>query len=226
VNITADELIAKIIAAYGGEENLRRHRSMVMTTEMDFEHQGIKGMATISARAPNAEATYIDLTALGKKLGTIDEYFDGTEGGEVTSFSPGEAKAGKSLEDARINSDFYDVLNWKKLFKSIEVKRRSKVAGEDVYVLVKTPGKGSPVTDYISAKSYFLLRRDTIQTSNTSEISIPITETYSDYRMVEGWMIPFKVNTNIPTIGDIVSTVKTVKFDVDIPDAVFHVPDK
>jgi CubicO group peptidase (beta-lactamase class C family) len=226
VTMSVDELITKIIAAEGGEQNLRKHKSRLITAEIDFEHQGIKGLATTSARAPNALATHIQMMALGKKIGTIDEYFDGTEGAEVASFSPGEEKAGKSLEDARINSDFYGVLNWKKLFKTIEIKRMSKVNDEDVYVVVKTPEKGNPVTDYISAKSFLLLRRDTIQTSNTSNISLPITEYYSDYRLVEGLMIPFKSTTNIPSIGDVTSIIKTVKFDVDIPDAVFHVPDK
>lgn len=225
-SITVDELITKMIAASGGEENLRKHKSKLITAEMDFEHQGIEGVATMSARAPNAQATHIELTALGKKIGTIDEYYDGTEGGDVTSFSPGETKAGKSLDDARIAADFYDVLNWKKLFKSIEIKRMSKIGEEDVFVVVKTPEKGNTVTDYISAKSYLLLRRDTIQTSNTSEISLPVTESYSDFRVVEGLMIPFKMTTNIPTIGDVVTIVKTVKLDVDIPDTVFHVPDR
>src|ERR1044071_1744457 len=226
VAMSVDELITKIIAAEGGEQNIRKHKSKLITAEIDFEHQGIKGLATTSARAPNALATHIEMLALGKNIGTIDEYFDGTEGAEVASFSPGEEKAGKSLEDARINSDFYVVLNWKKLFKTIEIKRMSKVNDEDVYVVVKTPEKGNPVTDYISAKSFLLLRRDTIQTINTSQISLPITEYYSDYRLVDGLMIPFKSTTNIPSIGDITSIIKTVKFDVDIPDAVFHVPDK
>ncbi len=226
VAMTVDELMTKVIAAEGGEQNLRQHKSRLITAELDFEHQGIKGLATTSARAPNALATHIEMVALGKKIGTIDEYFDGTEGAEVASFAPGEEKAGKSLEDARINSDFYGVLNWKKLFKTIEIKRMSKVNDEDVYVVVKTPEKGNPVTDYISTKSYLLLRRDTIQTSNTSQMSVPITEYYSDYRLVEGVMIPFKSTTNIPTIGDITTVIKTVKFDVDIPDAVFHVPEK
>jgi hypothetical protein len=225
VSMTVDELITKMIAASGGEENLRKHKSSIITAEMDFEHQGIKGMATISARAPNALATHIDLMALGKKIGTFDEFFDGKEGAEVSSFSPGEVKAGTSLEDARIASDFYEVLNWKKLFKTIEIKRMSKINDEDVFVVVKTPEKGNPVTDYVSAKTFLLLRRDTIQTSNTSQISLPVTETYSDYRMVEGEMIPFKMTTNIPSIGNIVTVVKTVKFNIDIPDAVFHVPD-
>ena len=224
VSLTVDELLAKMIAAEGGEANLRQHKSRLITAEVDFEHQGLKALATVSARAPNALATHIEMMALGKKVGTIDEYFDGTEGGEASSFSPREAKAGKSLEDARISSDFYGVLNWKKLFKTIEIKRMSKIKDEDVFVVVKTPEKGNSVTDYISAKSYLLLRRDSLQTSNTSQITLPVTEEFSDYRMVEGLMIPFKTTTNIPTIGDIVMVVKTVKFDVDIPDAIFHAP--
>lgn len=226
VGLSVDELLAKMIAALGGEANLRRHKTRVVTAEMDFEHQGLKGQAMVSARAPNAMATHIDVMALGKTIGTLYEYFDGTAGGEVSSFAPSETKAGKSLEDARINSDFYGPLNWKKLFKSIEIKRMSKIGDEDVYVVVKTPEKGNPVTDYISAKSYLLLRRESLQTSNTSQISLPVKEEYSDYRLIEGSMIPFKTITSIPSIGDIITTVKTVKFDVAIPEAAFRAPDK
>ena len=56
------------------------------------------------------------------------------------------------------------------------------------------------VTDYISAKSFLLLRRDTLETSGTSGITLPVKEIYSDYRMIEGRMIPFKSVTTIPTI--------------------------
>jgi hypothetical protein len=169
---------------------------------------------------------HIDLLALGKKVGWIDEYFDGTEGVEVSSFAPPERIVGKTLEDVRVNADFYGVLNWKKLFKTIEIKRMSKVGDEDVYVVVKTPEKGNPVTDYVSAKTFLLLRRDTLKTANTSNITLPVTEYYSDYRLTDGLMYPYKATTNIPTIGDIVSTIKSVKFDVDIPDTVFRAPEK
>ena len=222
--LTVDELLAKMAEALGGEANIRKHKTRVVTAEMDFEHQGLKGLATISARAPNAMTTHIDVMALGKKVGTIDDYFDGKEGGEVSSFSPSETKAGKSLEDARISSDFYGPLNWKNLFKRIEIKRMSKIGDEDVYVILKTPEKGNPVTDYISARSYLLLRRESLQTSNTSQITLPVKEEYSDYRLVEGLMIPFKTTTSIPSIGDIITVVKTVQFDVPIPDTIFRAP--
>jgi hypothetical protein len=223
-SITIDELMAKVIAAHGGEESIRKHKSSVMTIDMNFEHQGMTGTSTISAKAQNALTTVIDLMALGKKVGTMYEYFDGTEGGEASTFAPSEVKAGKSLEGARIASDFYEPLNWKKHFKSVEIKKMSKVGDEDVYVVVQTPEKGNPITDYYSAKSFLLLRRDTIQTSNTSQLSLSITETYSDYRLVDGVMIPFKTVTNILTIGEIISTIKTIKFDVNIPDTTFKKP--
>ncbi|HEY0378065.1 MAG TPA: serine hydrolase domain-containing protein [Pyrinomonadaceae bacterium] len=224
--ITVDELIAKMVAAYGGEETIRKHKSRLVTAEMVFEHQGVTGMATISERAPNSQATHVDLMALGKKIGWFDEYFDGAQGGEVSSFGPSEQKAGKSLEDARVVADFYGVLDWKTLFKTIEIKRTAQVGDEDAYVVVKTPEKSNPVTDYISTKSFLLLRRDTLQTSNTTQITLPVTEYYGDYRLTDGLMIPYKTTTNIPTIGDIVTTVKTVKVDVDIPDTAFRAPEK
>ncbi|HWT00252.1 MAG TPA: serine hydrolase domain-containing protein [Pyrinomonadaceae bacterium] len=224
--ITVDELLAKMVAAAGGEENLRKHKSRVITAEMVFEHQGLTGEAVMNERAPASQATHVDLMALGKKIGWFDEYFDGAQGGEVSSFGPPEQKAGKSLEDARINADFYGVLNWKTLFKTIEIKRTTKVGDEEVYVVVKTPEKGNPVTDYVSTKSFLLLRRDTLQTSNTTQITLPVTEYYADYRLTDGLMIPHKTTTTIPTIGDIVSTIKTVKVDVDIPDTTFRAPEK
>lgn len=224
--ITVDELIAKMVAAGGGEENIRRHKSRVVTGEMVFEHQGLTGTLTASERAPGSSATHIDIMALGKKIGWIDEYFDGAQGAELSSFSQPEQKAGKSLEDARISSDFYGVLNWKKLFKTIEVKRTSKVGDEEVYVVVKTPENGNTVTDYVSTKTFLVLRRDSLETSNTSQITLPVTEYFSDYRLTDGMMVPYKTVTNIPTIGDIITTVKTVKFDIDIPDTVFRAPEK
>ena len=226
VSMPVDELIAKVIAAQGGEENWRKHKSSVMTADLTLEHQGLTGTAIISAKAPNYAASDIRLLAFGKQIGTIYDYFDGTQGGEVTSFAPPETRNGKSLEDVRIAADFYDVLNWKKLFKSIVIKKMSKVGDEDAYVVVKTPEKGNAVTDYISAKSFLLLRRDTLETSDTNDIALPVTETYSDYHLVEGVMIPFKTVTTIPTIGDIVANIKSVKFDVDIPDSVFRAPAK
>jgi hypothetical protein len=220
--ISVDELMSRVITAAGGEANLRKHASMVTTATVDFENQGVTGEATISAKAPNLLATDLTLMALGKKIGSMREYFDGARGAQEVSFAPAQIKTGKSLEAARIEADFYALLNWKKLFKDVSVKRMSNVDAEEVYVVVKTPEQGSPITDYISAKSFLLLKRETIDSLSTSMVEQPATATYSDYRMVDGRMIPFRIAHNTETLGDVVVRVKDVKFDVSLPDSVFR----
>lgn len=121
-----------MIAAYGGEENLRKHKSSVTTLEIDLENQGVQAKGVVNARAPNLTASDMTFTALGKKIGSLVTYFDGANGGEVMSFAPTETYSGKRLEDIRTGSDFYEVLNWKNNYKTITVKRMGKVGTEDV----------------------------------------------------------------------------------------------
>jgi hypothetical protein len=49
--ISTDELIAKMVEALGGEENLRKHKSSVTEVEIDLESQGVLAKGLISARA-------------------------------------------------------------------------------------------------------------------------------------------------------------------------------
>jgi len=153
-------------------------------------------------------------------------YFDGNAGGEVMSFAPEEIYSGKRLEDIKIGADFYDVLDWKKNYPTIAVKRIAKVGNEDAYVVEKRSEKGSPVTDYVSTKTFLLLKRESVIHSDTTGVDIPQSEIFSDYRQVDGVMVPFKsVSSNIAN-GDIVTRVKDIKFDVDIPDSAFTKPAK
>lgn len=222
--INADELLSKMIAAYGGEENIRKHKSSVSNVELDLENQGVQAKGLISAKAPNLTASDLTFTALGKKLGTIVSYFDGNGGGEVISFAPEETYTGKRLEDIKAGSDFYDVADWKHNYKTISVKRMGKVGDEDVYIIEKRSEKGTPVTDYVSTKSFLVLRRDSFVVSDTAGIELPQTQMFSDYRKVDGVMIPFKTVASNVANGDIVVHVIDIKFDVDIPDSVFRKP--
>ncbi|HMF57131.1 MAG TPA: serine hydrolase domain-containing protein, partial [Pyrinomonadaceae bacterium] len=95
--ITVEELMTKAIAAIGGEASLRKHSSSVTTFDIDYENQGVTGEGVTSARAPGSYATEITLMALGKKIGRIFEYFDGTGGGSQATFIPARDYAGRQL---------------------------------------------------------------------------------------------------------------------------------
>jgi hypothetical protein len=96
----------------------------------------------------------------------------------------------------------------------------TKENGEDAYVVVLTPEKGDPVTDYVSAKTFLLLRQDTFETDGP--VTLPVTERFSDYRSVEGVMIPFTRVSNTTTMGDVVVKIKEVKFDAPVSGDAFR----
>jgi CubicO group peptidase (beta-lactamase class C family) len=220
-DISVDELHARVVKAAGGEANIRRHTSIVTQVDVDLVHQGVQGRGTVYAKAPGMAADDTTLVALGKTLGTLHSYFDGAAGGRQTSFTPDETFAGKQLEDARLGADFYEVLRWNELYKSVAIKGKQKVGDRECYVVVKTPEKGDPVTDYYSTDSFLLVRRDTVEWSETVNMGFPVTSVFSDYRMADGLVLPYTTVTTTLADGDVVTKVRAVRMDVPVSDAVF-----
>jgi CubicO group peptidase (beta-lactamase class C family) len=218
--MSVDELMAKVIVAAGGEAALRKHKTMRAVADVNLVHQGVSGEGLIFAEAPNRFAQEVTLTALGKNIGSFREFFDGAEGGAEGSFIPFDPKTGKELEEARVAADFYAPLDWKSRFKTAEIKKMAKVGDEDAYVVVLTPEKGSPVTNYFSSTTFLLLKQDSITTSDT--ISMPVTEKYSDYRDVDGVKVAFTRVSTSPSMGDTVLKLREIKFDVSVPEEAFH----
>ncbi|MEW6207760.1 MAG: serine hydrolase [Acidobacteriota bacterium] len=222
VSITAEELMAKVILAAGGETSLRKRQSAVATGTVELENQGLTAEWIHYVKAPNMFSSVTRLMALGKKIGVMREYFDGAAGGTETDFSPASPYRGKLLDDARLAATFHQELEWKTLFKSVVAKEVSKVGDEEVYVVVKTPEKGNPVTDYISTKTFLLIKRDRTVSSPAGDGAAVVGETYSDYRSVEGIMIPFRIVSQNPGLGSVITRVKEIKFNVVVPDSEFR----
>lgn len=219
--ITVDELMAKSLEAAGGEANWRKITSRVSVIEMDLVNQGVKGTAVSYAKYPNKSATETTMTALGKTIAKGYEFFDGNNGEEIYTFAPVEKYAGKKLEDVRLNSDMLSLLNWKTNYKTVEVKGIEKVGDEECYVVEFTPEKGTKVTELYSTKTFLLMKRRGIVASSTSAQTIPYTITFSDYREVDGIKLPFKTVNVSPSMGDIITVVKSVKHNVPVDDKMF-----
>jgi CubicO group peptidase (beta-lactamase class C family) len=219
--ITIDELMAKTITALGGDAAIRKINSRQMKFELDFEQQGVKSSGASYTKAPNLSATDSTITALGKPIATSFEYFDGTSGGDWTSFSPAETFTGQRLEDVKYENDFYGLANWKSGLKSSEVTGMEKIGDEEVYVVRLQPEKASEVTYYISTKTFLPLKKKSLIVSSTSSQKFPLVSTMSDYRAVDGVMMPFKTVIVSPSMGNVVMYVKEVKNNVTIDDKMF-----
>jgi CubicO group peptidase (beta-lactamase class C family) len=226
VTITVDELMAKTIDALGGEANWRKLNSRVTKFDIDFENQGVKGMGTTFEKAPNMTKTEVSLTALGKPIAEIREYFDGAAGGDWASFSPPGIYTGQRLEDVKYGSDFYGLVNWKTGLKKAEIRGTEKVGNEDAYIVRIQPEKASEVTYFISTKTFLPLKKTSIIVSSTSAQKTPVSEHFSDYRTIDGIMIPFKTTSMNPDMGAIVAYIKEVKHNITVDNAVFKPKDK
>lgn len=221
VNITVDELMQKTIEAAGGEANWRKLSTRVSTFSIDVENQGVQGFGTSYSKAPNKSATETTITALGKTIATGFDYFDGTGGEEVYSFSPADKYTGKRLEDVRLAADFYAGLDWKSKYKKVEIVSLGKVGDEESYVVSFEPEKGSKFSEYYSTKTFLLLKREGSIPLSTSSVTVPYSITFSDYRDVDGIKIAFKTTNYTATNGSIVTVLKDVKHNVPIAESVF-----
>lgn len=218
---TADELMAKVIEATGGEANWRKITSRVTVADIDAIHQGVKGTVTSYAKSPNKSASETILTAVGKTIAKGWDFFDGTNGEESFTFAPAEKYSGKRLADAKLNADFYALLNWKTNYKTVEVKGIEKVGDEECFVVELTPEKGTKITQLYSTKTFLLLKQRGVNVSSTSEQSLPYTIVFSDYREIDGIKLPFKMVNSNPSMGDIVTVFKSIKHNVPIDDKLF-----
>ncbi len=163
----------------------------------------------------------LSFKAIGKEIAKSWEYFDGTSGEEATTFSPVEKLAGKRLEDTRLAADIHGMLDWKSKYKAITVKRIAKVGDEEAYAVEFEPEKGTKFTEYYSTKTFLMLKREGVVPSSTSSQSLPYTIVFSDYRNVDGVMIPFKQVNNTSSNGDIVTIFTSIKHNVPIEDKIF-----
>lgn len=221
IAMTVDELYAKVLAAAGGEANWKKLTSRVTTATLDLEQQGVKGTATIWAKAPNKTATEMKMTAIGKEIATGYEFFDGSNGEEVYSFAPADKYTGKRLEDMKLSADFYSMLDWKSKYKAINITRIAKVGNEEAYAVEFQPEKGTKFTEYYSTKTFLMLKRDGVVPSSTSSMEVPYSIRFEDYREVDGVKLPFRQINNTAGNGDVVTIVTSVKHNVAIDDKVF-----
>ncbi len=219
--ITLDELYTKVLTASGGETNWRKITSRVTKSVSDLEQQGVMTESTSWNKGPNKSATDTTFKAIGKEIGKSWEFFDGTNGEEATSFAPVEKLAGKKLEDARLAADIYGMLDWKSKYKAVMVKRIAKVGDEDAYAVEFEPEKGTKFTEYYSTKTFLMVKREGVIPSSTSSQQLPYSTLYSDYRAVDGVMIPFKQVSNTSSNGDVVTIFTSIKHNVPIEDKIF-----
>jgi predicted Zn-dependent peptidase len=211
-DIDGATLLDRVIKANGDEKlGTMKDRTMEAKIRIPMGPNTMEGTLTQISALPNKLYEKMAL-----QMGTQEKWCDGKSIGEAagpnTHNVEGEELV-KALEDAQFN----DMYRAKELGFTPTAKSIKKVDGIKVYVL-ELAKKNSTQTLYVDASTYLVMGEDKVEKSPRGEMTIEIR--YSNYKDVDGIMLPFKQSMNVgPTTIDI--EVTSYKHNTSPKDDVF-----
>lgn len=210
-DISVEELTNKMARALGGEKGLGSIKSLETRAEMVIAGQGITGVNNRHMLG-NRYLEEVQFFAMNREVASLQTVFDGKHAA-VNQISRFVEVKGKALDDLKIENDNRAILDPLKYFKEVKITGKEKYRNEDVYVLQKTRASGTVTTEYVSAKSFLVLKKETAAS----------TDEYYDYRKVGGTTMPFLIRSTNPLLGSVLITVSSVKVNAKVDPKLFSI---
>ena len=218
---TVDDIVAKNLQAKGGAAKWQSMKSVKMTGKMTT--QGTEMPLTVYAMRPNFNRQEITMAA-GKAI----QAFDGTTAWVVNpmiGIETPQAVPGPAAEIA--NSADFDgaLINYKAKGNAIELVGKEQLDGKDVYHL-KVTTKGGPVQHYLLDADSGIELRMSAEVELGGGQKQTLTTAMSNYKQVDGIMIPHTVTQTADGKTMLQWTITTVEFNAVPDDSIFRLPKK
>jgi hypothetical protein len=218
----AADILDKFIEVTGGRAAYERienrvSRKRVIHVEMGFEDKLVEYCAK-----PHKRYIEIESEAMGsRRQGTYEHvawYWSEQFG---TMLEEGEPLA------AALNAAAFDrMLNWRNYFKEVQYAGVEAVDGKDCHKIVLTPNNGEQETCFFSKDSNLLIKvKRTWLFSNMP--SLPVEVTLSDYREVDGILLPHRAIQSSKQCGSarvMEFVTESIEHNVDLPPDRFDPP--
>jgi len=223
---TADEIIQRHLRALGGREALSRlsSRTIIGTVSVTTPGGEVSGPIEIYSKPPNKTRTLmkLDLSAFGSGELTFDQRFDGTSAYVIDTVNGNRELTGNQLENMR-NATFPTAfLNYRNAGIAATLADREKIAGQETYVLILTPGTGPVSRHYLDASTHLLLK--TVVTIDIPQMGlIEQASEFSDYRTVDEVKVPFGLKITNP-VQTLTVKVSSVEHNRPLDDSMFARP--
>jgi outer membrane lipoprotein-sorting protein len=224
----AGQIISKYIAALGGEQNLKKVTSRIITAQQDIPTGPGGTIPTPAQIEIYQKAPNLMLRIAKTKEVTLQNGYDGK--GAWTQDVRGRVNSPIELEQIRERraNDFYEPLNIAKEYPKLKVEGIEKIGANEVYVVLGEPAEGLPMRMYFDTKSGLLLRKYAGVPTHSGPSPYQID--YSDYRDAgHGVKVPYRIHmepagprTELPTHSTI--RITRIQENVAIEDAKFVRP--
>ena len=226
---SASQILSNYIAALGGEQNLKKITTRLITAQQDVP-TGPGGVNPAPAqielyqKAPN-----LLLRVAKTNQATLLSGFDGsTAWGQDPRGKVVPAVELEAIRERR-GADLYEPLNIAREYSNLKVEGTEKVGAVEAYVLVGRPSEGIPVRFYFDTKSGLLVRRLTVVPTLAGDS--PYQVDYEDYRDGgSGVKYPFRIQmepagSRTELITHSTLQVQRIQENVAIDDAKFVKPE-
>ena len=215
---TADELIAKNIAARGGEEKLKSLNTIKITGTVSA--QGMEMPITLLTKRPNKMRQ--ELSMQGQ---SIVQAFDGvTVWASNPMMGPGARAVEGPQADALKNQALFDgpLLGYKERGDTVEVVGSAEVDGAKAWKLKVSRKDGRAFHIFLDANTF--LERQWSVTMEQNGLTMELDTFFQDYQPVDGVQMARSMRTVIG--GNPAASVKinSVEFNVPVDDGVFVMP--
>jgi len=218
---TADEILAKVLAARGGVDKLRAIHSERVSGQISFGDDS--GPFVVELKRPlkmHMQLTIQDRTMVrvydGKSQGWANNPFAG-------KVDP-EAMSGDELKSITEESDFDGpLLDYKSKGNQIELVGKDKVDDKDVWRLKLTTKNGDVRYYLFDVNSFLLLKWEGKRKFQDQEL--PVESHFSDYREVGGLKFAFAIDSgSSPTDLRQKIRIEKIELNPELSDAEFGKP--
>lgn len=213
-----EAILDKHLEAMGGRAAHKKLRNRVTKGTFSVPGMIAKAKMTTYAAAPQKQYVLIESDMIGK----IESGTDGETVWEVTTVMGPEVKKGDERAFGLREAMFHAILDWKKVYKSAECVAVEEIDAAPCYKVVMTPNEGKPETLYFDKKTHLLIKMEFELQTARGRLSVVATP--SDYKRVDGILIPHKINQEIIGLQKMEIVIESVDHNTEIPAERFKVP--
>jgi outer membrane lipoprotein-sorting protein len=220
-DMTADEVLDNYFEAVGGKEKIRAMQSRKMTATMSM--QGMEFPGVIYEMAPNKQRVELDVQ--GQQIVMA---YDGEDAWWIMPFQTGPdpqdmpADQAESMTKETFEPAFIDYAD---KGHSVELVGKEEVDGAEAYAIKLTKENGDVEIHYFDAE-YFVPIMIKTEVDEGPMKGQFVEQYLSDYQEVDGFMIPFFLETKVAGQTGQQITIKSVEVDPEIEAAIFSRPQK
>ncbi|UCC40040.1 MAG: outer membrane lipoprotein-sorting protein [Candidatus Aminicenantes bacterium] len=213
----ASDILEKSIKAQGGREALEAVKDQTLSGNFEMPMMGISGSMTMYQKEPNK--TRMDAELMGM---VFTQAFDGETAWMINPQTGGVEElselATKYQKREALGSEA--LLHPEKHGITYTFKGKEKIDDKDCLVLEQTFSDGYKTTIYIDSSTY-LTYKSTGLSLNQMEVEVETETVMSDYKKVNGMMIPHTITIFQEGEEFMTVTITKVDFNTGLEDSLF-----